>query len=163
MHPRETQCLLLILFISASLLSGCAWLSGEDSATPDGLWTCSAQWSYERDGVVVPVVVSMENLCEENMLSSEGQVEIGDAKWTEWKKGTCYASGDELYGKWTSSKTTAANDAAKKFEEEVLEGKRLGDTSTNSNKEYRVRVTSRTDNTFDFVNEDGRNVTCNRL
>jgi len=162
---KNPYCLFITVILSASLPCGCAWFSPDNTTPPEGVWACSAQWNYDRngDGVSVPVTVSVENLCERNELSSRGQVSIGDAQWTEVKKGTCYASGDELYGKWISSETTAANEAARKFETEVLEGKSLGDMSTQKEKEYRVRIQSRTDDAFAFVNEDGRNVHCSRL
>ena len=162
MPTTQHHCLLTILIASASILGGCDLFSGDASTPPEGTWNCSAQWSYEREGVSVPVVVSMDNLCEENVLSAKGQVAIGDAKWTESKKGSCYASGDELYGKWKSSVTTPSNDAAREFERYTLEGKSLASVAMVKEQDYRVRVTSRTGTTFKFVNADGRDVTCNR-
>ncbi len=105
----------------------------------------------------------MENLCVKNVLSAKGQIAIGKAKWTELKQGSCYASGDQLYGKWTSSKTTPENNAARTFEAIELAGKPLATVSMEHDRDYRVRVISRTKSTFKFVNADGRDVTCRRL
>ena len=163
MPTTRHRCLLTTLIASISLLGGCALFSGDDTSHPEGTWNCSAHWNYEREGVALPVSVSMDNLCLKNVLSAKGQIAIGDAKWTESKQGSCYASGDELYGKWTSSKTTPENDAARAFERDQLAGKPLAAVGMEQEQAYRVRVTSRTDTMFKFVNADGRDVTCKRL
>jgi hypothetical protein len=92
-----------------------------------------------------------------------GTIAIGEAKWSEVKEGTCYASGDELYGKWTSIQTTPKNDAARQFEQERLAGKSLANTSNQVGQTHRVRVISRTDTLVKAVNEDGRVISCHRL
>ena len=105
----------------------------------------------------------MENLCVKNELTAKGQIAIGKAKWTELKQGSCYASGDELYGKWTSSKTTPKNEAARTFEAIELAGKPLATVRMERDRDYHVSVTFRTKSTLKFVNADGRDVTRRQL
>jgi len=137
-------------------------MTGCDPGTPEGTWACSSEWSGEQEGETVLTSVEQRCTCADNVMKVTGVVSIGDAQWSEKKEGTCHASGDELYGKWTSIETTSKNEAARIFERERLEGKSLASTST-LDQEHRVRVTSRTDTSLTAVNAQGRVLFCNRL
>ena len=130
---------------------------------PEGTWTCKSKWSKERNGVTVPRSVEQECTCKDNVLSIRGVVSIGSAQWLEKKEGTCYASGDELHGTWTSVQTFPKNEAARQFEQERLEGKSLAIASKAIEEEHRVRVTSRTDTQIKAVDGNGRVISCTRL
>ena len=96
-------------------------------------------------------------------MSVVGVISIGTATWSEKKEGSCYASGDELYGTWTSVQSVPKNDAARQFEQERLGGKSLANATKSAESEYRVRVSSRTDTQFKAVNAEGRVISCNQL
>jgi hypothetical protein len=84
-----------------------------------------------------------------------GVISIGTAQWSEKKEGTCYSSGDELYGTWTSMQTVPTNNAARQFERERLDGKSLAVATNAVEEEHRVRVTSRTDTQLKAVSFSG--------
>ena len=161
-RPNEVQTfpgfILICLTLSILVSAQCS-----KSTTLKGTWSCSAEWSYQHEGVTVPIVSQQQATCEDHVLSMIGTIAIGDAKWSEVKESTCYASGDELYGKWTSIQTTPKNDAARQFEQERLAGKSLGNASNQVGQTHRVRVISRTDTQVKAVNEDGRVISCHRL
>tara|TARA_B100000029_G_C17085324_1_gene782114 strand:- start:97 stop:387 length:291 start_codon:yes stop_codon:yes gene_type:complete len=92
-----------------------------------------------------------------------GMISIGAAQWSEKKEGTCYSSGEELYGTWTSVHTVPSNDAARQFEEERFGGKSLAIATRAVEQEYRVRVTSRTETQLKAVNARGQVISCLRL
>ena len=144
------------------LMVGCTYFQSNDEP-PKGTWVCSSEWSYEQDGVTVPCSVEQQCTCTDNVMSVVGELSIGTAKWSEKKEGTCYASGDELYGTWTSAQTVPQNDAARQFEQERFGGKSLANATKSSESEYRVRVSSRTDTKLKAVNAEGRVISCTRL
>ena len=148
--------------IIALLMVGCG-CPQEDLDPPEGTWACTTQWSHERNGVNVPRSVEQQITCANHAMTTTGVVSIGTAQWSEKKEGTCYASGDELYGTWTSCETVPKNDAARQFEQERLGGESLGDATRPADPQYRVRVTSRTETTLEAVNEEGRVISCTRL
>ena len=154
------------LFLLAALLflpmAGCMCFQS-DNGPPEGTWTCTSEWSHERDGVSVPRSVVQQCTCTDNVMAVTGTISIGAAQWSEKKEGTCYSSGEELYGTWTSVQTVPRNDAARKFEQERLGGKSLASGTNAVEQEYRVRVTSRTDTQLKAVNARGQVISCIRL
>ena len=150
-----------ILFCLTLSILACTQCS--KSTTLKGTWSCKAQWSSQHEGSTVPIVSQQEATCEDHVLSITGTITIGEATWSEVKESTCYASGDELYGEWTFIQTVPKNDAARKFEQERLAGKSLGNASNQVGQTHRVRVISRTDTQVKAVNEDGRAISCHRL
>jgi len=142
------------------VLLGC---SGAPSATLDGTWSCSADWSGVQNGVSVAISAVQESTCLDGDLTTVGAISIGKATWSERKMGTCFASGDELYGTWTSVETTPNNPAAVAFEESTLEGKALAEAASVEDEEYRVKVISRTDTQLEARNKEGRVISCTRL
>ena len=128
-----------------------------------GRWSCLTTWSHEKEGVTVPCSAKLEISCTGDALSLVGVISIGDAQWTETSEGNCYASGQELYGTWTSVKTVPKNDAARQFEQKDLKGKSLSSASNKEQSNYRVRVTSLSETQLKFTNEKGLPVTCDRL
>jgi len=160
MIRSPVQFLLVVLLILP--LAGCTYFQ-RDQTPPEGTWTCTSEWSHERNGVNVPRSVKQQATCANNVLSTTGVISIGNAQWSEKKEGTCYASGDELYGTWTSVQTAPENDAARLFEQERLGGESLAIAAKPAEAEYRVRVTARTDTQFKAVNGEGRIISCTRL
>ena len=146
----------------ALLMGSCASTQSQ-AAPPDGTWSCIAEWSKEREGVEVPRSSKQEVTCADNVLTTKGVINIGAAQWSDAKKGTCYASGDQLYGTWTSVQTTPENDAARQFEQERFGGESLAIASKAVEHEHRVRVTSRTDTHIEAVDPNGRVISCTRL
>ena len=153
---RPTLALFVLLWM------GCASLQGRD-APPEGTWTCSAEWSEEKNGIEVIRSVKQQFSCVQNEMSSTGVISIGSAQWSEKKQGTCYASGDELYGEWTAAETIPKNDAARQFERQRLAGESLAKASQAAPTKYRVRVTSRTETHLQAVNPTGQIISCTRL
>ena len=162
MTDKSTNKILIGLVIIALPMAGCSYFQS-DKVPPEGTWNCTSEWSHERDGVNVPRSVKQQATCANNVLSTTGVISIGDAQWSEKKEGTCYASGDELYGTWTSAQTVPKNDAARQFEQERLGGKSLANATKAVEPEYRVRVTSRTDTKLEAINAEGRVISCSRL
>jgi hypothetical protein len=150
------------LMICALLMAGCTTF-GSHKTPPEGTWVCKTEWSCEQAGIPVSCSAEQQSTCTDNVMSSAGVVSIGTAQWSEKKEGTCYASGEELYGTWTSVQTAPKNDAARQFERETLKGKSLAIVSKAVEQEYRVRVTSRTDTQFKAVNAKGQVISCTRL
>ena len=154
----------LISFVSVVLLvGGYAYVTGSSAATPEGKWRCTSQWSVEKDGVSVPRSSDQECTCVDNVMRVTGTIAIGSSKWSEKKEGSCHASGDKLYGKWTLVQTAPLNEAARQFEKERFEGKSLASVANEQGQEYRVRVTSRTETQLEGVNKNGRVVSCHRV
>ncbi len=162
MNDQTTHKMLMGFGALALLLGGCANLQSTQ-APPEGTWACTTEWSHEREGVTVSNSAESQCTCTDNVLSITGVVSIGAAQWSEEKEGTCYASGDELFGTWTSVKTLPKNDAARQFEQERFGGKSLAIATRAVEGEHRVRVTSRTDTQLEAVNGHGRVISCTRL
>ena len=162
MADKSTRKMLMGFVIVALLMVGCAYFQS-NNGPPKGTWACTAEWSYEQEGVTVPCSVEQQATCTDNAMSIVGVVAIGTAQWSEKKEGTCYASGDELYGTWTSVQTVPKNDAARQFEQERLEGESLAIATKAIEQEHRVRVTSRTDTQLEALNEQGQIISCTRL
>ncbi len=162
MADKGTGKILMGSVIIALLSVGCAYFQS-NNVPPEGTWECSTEWSYEQEGVTVPCSVEQQATCADNVMSIVGEITIGSAHWSEKKEGTCYASGDELYGTWTSVQTVPKNDAARQFEQERFGGKSLAIVSKEIEHEYRVQVTSRTDTHFKAVNARDQVISCNRL
>ena len=153
--------LLFSLWLVLGGAMGCSLFQA--SSPPEGSWDCKATWSQKNDaGEVVESSSVQEATCEDHVLKVRGLISIGDAQWKEAKEGTCYASGDELYGQWTTVQTTPENDAARQFEKERFGGQSLALASKAVEHEHRVRVTSRTDTELRAVNGDGQVVHCAR-
>jgi len=153
--------LVLLALLFLPMVGGTYFQS--DNGPPEGTWTCTSEWSHERDGVNVPASVVQQSTCTDKVMAVTGMVFIGTAQWSEKKEGTCYSSGEELYGTWTSVQTVPINDAARKFEQERLGGKSLAIATKAVEQEYRVRVTSRTDTELKAVNARGQTISCVRL
>jgi len=134
-----------------------------NNGLPEGTWTCTSEWSNEREGVTVPFLSVQQVTCTDNVLSTTGVMSIGEAQWSEKKEGTCFSSGDELYGTWSAVQTVPNNDSARQFEQERFAGKSLAVATNAVENEHRVRVTSRTDTQLKAVNGNGQVVSCNRL
>jgi hypothetical protein len=162
MAGKNMYKILMGLMIIALLVVGCAYFQSYNG-TPEGTWECTAEWSYQQDGVTVPCLVVQQCTCTDNVMSVVGEVSIGTAHWSEKKEGTCYASDDELYGTWTSVQTVPKNAAARQFEQERFGGKSLAIATKAIEHEYRTQVTSRTDTQLKAVNAEGRVISCNRL
>ncbi len=162
MTDKGTRKILAGLVVIALLAVGHAYFQS-NNGTPEGTWACTSEWSNERGGVTVPCSSELQATCTDNLMSTTGVISIGDAQWSEKKEGTCYSSGEELYGKWTSVQTVPKNDAARQFEQERLGGKSLAIAANAVAHEHRVRVTSRTDIQLKAVNSNGRAVSCTRL
>jgi len=162
MTNKSTNKILIGLAIVALPMAGYAYFQSVNGP-PEGTWNCTSEWSHERDGVEVPRSLERQVTCTNNVLSAAGVFSIGSAQWSEEKEGSCYASGDELYGTWTSAQTVPANDAARQFEEERLGGKSLAAAANPVEHAYRVRVASRTDTQFEAVDAEGRVISCTRL
>ena len=162
MTDKSTHKILIGLLVITLPMAGCAYFQG-DHSPPEGTWTCTSEWSHEREGVRVPRSVEQQCTCEDNVLSVTGVVSIGAAQWSEKKEGTCYSSGDELYGTWTFVQTVPRNDAARQFEQERFGGDSLAVASNAVEQEHRVRVTSRTDTQLQAVNPGGQVISCTRL
>ncbi len=151
----------LFLFCVFSM-TGCCTLC-EPETTPEGKWECKSEWSNEKEGVAVASSVVSQTECKDQVLTVSGVLSIGEAKWSEKKAGTCFATGDELHGTWIVSETVAKNDQARRFEEERLGGKTLGEVSGEAGKPYSVRVTSRTPKAFEAIDPGGKKVSCTKL
>jgi len=162
MTQKATHNVLIGSGIIALLMVGCG-CPQPDIAPPEGTWACTTQWSQQRNGVDVPRSVEQQVTCANHVMTTTGVVSIGTAQWSEKKEGTCYASGDELYGTWTSAETVPKNDAARQFEQERLGGESLADASRSTDSQYRVRVKVRTETRLEAVNEEGRVISCTRL
>jgi hypothetical protein len=156
---KNTNKVLMKVLIAALLMGSCSYFQ-RGKGTPEGTWVCTSEWSNEREGVIVHSSSEQQCTCIDSVMSVTGVITIGDAQWTENKEGTCYASGDELYGTWTSVQTVPQNDAARQLEAEELGGDSL---ETLSEQEYRVQVTSRTDTQLEALNEQDRVISCTRL
>jgi hypothetical protein len=153
--------LLIGLMTIALPLVGFPYFQSDDRP-PEGTWNCASEWSQERDGVEVPRSMEQQARCADSVLSTAGVISIGSARWFEEKEGTCHASGGELHGTWTSTRTVPRNDAARLFEQERLGGESLAAAAGSAESEYRVRVTSRTDTRFEAVDAGGRVISCTR-
>ena len=149
--------------VAFALLMGACTYFQRDMGPPEGTWACISEWSQEQNGVNEPRSVEQQVSCADNVLSTSGVISIGSAQWSEDKEGTCYASGDELSGTWTSVQTAPENDAARQFEQERLGGRSLAIATRPAEPDYRIRVTSRTDTEFTAVNSEGRVISCSRL
>ena len=149
------------LMVGFSLFGfGC---SGGMLNAPDGTWSCTAQWTGEESGVPVSITSVVENTCVNGDLTSIGVLSIGDAQWSEEKKGTCKGTEDELYGTWSSLETVTKNQAAKAFEEERFGGQSLGKVAWDGPSPYRVKVLSRTDTRLKLQDPDNRLIACTKL
>ena len=146
-----------------ALLVGCLVACAGQETPPEGTWVCTSQWNHELDGVNVKRAVEQRLTCTDNVVAVTGVISIGEARWSETKEGTCYASDGVLYGEWSSAHTTAQNDAARNFEKERLGGKSLGVSAKEEKTPYRVRITSRTDTTIKAINDEGRTISCSRI
>ena len=155
----NTRKIQMKVLVAALLMGSCSYFQ-RGKGTPEGTWVCTSEWSNEREGVVVHNSSEQQSTCIDGVMSVTGVIILGEAQWTESKEGTCYASGDELYGTWTDVQTVPQNDAARQLEAEVLGGESLG---TLSEQEYRVQVTSRTETRLEALNEQGRLISCTRL
>ena len=162
MTKEMTYKILAGLVIIAPLAVGYAYFQG-NNGPPEGTWACTSEWSNAREGVTVPCSSEMKVTCTDNLMSTIGVVSIGEAQWSEKKEGTCYSSGEELYGNWTSVQTVPTNDAARQFEQDRLGGESLAIATNAVEHEHRVRVTSRTDSELRAVNKAGRVISCNSL
>ncbi|MBR56816.1 MAG: hypothetical protein CMH54_02030 [Myxococcales bacterium] len=148
------------LAIVAILVGGCSYGQCSKDIPLEGTWECTSTWTANIDGKSVPCSVKQQGVCEQNVLSLTGVLSIGDAQWSETAKATCHGSTKALYGKQISNASVPMNDAARRFEQEKLEGKTLSDIAP---PDYHVRVISRTDTQFKGVNRDDRTITCTRL
>jgi len=162
MTNKSTNKTLIGLLIVALPLAGSLYFQSVNSP-PEGTWNCTSEWSQERDGVDVPRSLKRQVTCSDNVLSTTGTLSIGSAEWSEKKEGSCYASGDELYGTWTSAQTVPVNGAARHFEEERLGGESLATGAKPIEFEYRVRMAARTETQFSAVDAEGRVISCTRL
>ena len=161
--PTQSSHKVAMAVASVTLLTGAFAYVRCDVGTPEGTWACKSQWTQERNGIAVPRSVAQQVTCANHVLSTTGVISIGNAQWSEKKKGTCYASGGELYGEWTSTWTAPKNDAARQFERERLAGKSLADASNSAETKYSARVTHRTETKFTAVDPEGRVIACARL
>jgi len=162
MTNKSTNKILIGLLIVALPLAGYMFFQSVNGP-PEGTWNCTSEWSQERDGVDVPRSLKRQVTCTDNVLSTTGVFSIGSAQWSEKKEGSCYASGDELYGTWTSAQTVPVNGAARQFEQERLGGESLATGAKPIEVEYRVRMAARTDTQFKAVDAQGRVISCTRL
>jgi len=154
----------LIGMALVALLAGACVADHESVAqTPKGTWVCTASWtSVSPAGVSTPCASEEHITCVDGVLTSTGLLSIGTARWSDTKKGTCYAKAQELYGAWTSVKTTTTNDAARHFERERLEGRSLGDAVSDEPIAYRTQVFFKTDTQIKAISQEGRLVECRR-
>jgi hypothetical protein len=158
-----TQKMLTGFAVVVLLATGCDSVQEPAAETPEGIWVCTTAWTYDDSaGVTVPSSAVEHTTCVEGVLSVTGVISLGAAQWSEEKVGTCYASGQELYGAWTSTKTTTKNDAARQFEREKLEGRSLGSAVSETPQNYRVQVFFRTETQFKAINGEGRLIACQR-
>ena len=139
---------------------GCKGAQERESGPLDGEWMCASQWNWDNDGVSVPCDSTHRAICTNNKLSFQGYTRIGKAQWSERGEASCYGSEKELYGKRISTQTTPINEAALTFEKEHLEGKALGELAK---PEYRVRISSRSENKLVGANLEGRVIQCERI
>ena len=150
----------LVFFVLVGLL---ACSDGFDSAKFEGTWRCFSSWTWDNDGVSVPVSYTQRATCKRAQISSTAVLSIGDARWSETYKGTCYTSGRELCGERTSLTLVATNDAARQFERDKLDGRPLVSTIARLQDEVRLRITSVSETEFSGVNDEGRTVRCQRV
>jgi len=162
MAKQESNKILPALVTGTLLTMVCA-CEPSNNAPPTGTWACLSEWSNEREGVTVSCSAQLHATCRDNVMSTTGLIAIGSAQWTEKKEGTCYSSGDELYGNWNVVETIAKNNAARQFEQQRFDGKSLAIATRAVEHEHRVRVTSRTATRLRAVNKNGQVISCNRL
>ena len=140
---------------------GCA--HSYDAKEVEGTWQCSISWTWDRDGEAVPCGMEWQATCKDRRLSSEGVLSLGEAQWDETIEGTCDVQGQDLVGTRSSVKTVPRNDAARRFEEERLEGRSLSHEQPDPQAQFRSRITSFTGNELVAVNGEGRTYICKRL
>ena len=150
------------LVVVAGAVAGWYAYACETVEPPEGTWRCTLSWVWDNDGVAVPCTAEQSVQCVDSRLSAEGAVSIGAARWSEFIEGTCEARPGELYGRRTEVRTVAQNDAARHFERDILEGAALSSLSAGG-KAYLVRVSLRTEDRIEAVNEEGRVISCTRL
>ena len=140
--------------------SGCA--NTYDAKELEGTWDCSVSWTWDNDGEPVPCGVEQRATCKDGKLSSVGVVSLGEAQWDELIEGTCGVEGEDLVGVRSSAKTVPRNDEARRFEEEVLDGRSLSHEQPDPETTFRSRILSYTGTELVFISEEERTVTCTR-
>ena len=148
--------------VAALLVAGCGHFQKKAENKHEGTWDCVVQWTWDKEGEPVPCSAKQQMTCTQTVFKGTGTISIGDAQWSEAIEGTCFASEEELYGTRTSVKTVPQNEAALLFEKERLGGKTLSDMSTDMPEDVRVRIVKLTDTELEFVNDEGRTITCTR-
>ena len=67
--------LLALLFLP---MVGCTYFQS-DNGPPEGTWTCTSEWSHERDGVNVPASVVQQSTCTDSIDNDcDGDVDSAD-------------------------------------------------------------------------------------